>query len=204
MDQVAVRYRGYIVFCSVLSLIVGVVIGYFSSRSRKPSAPITISTPVPTSAPAPTPTPAPIRVHVSGAVQNAAVYELPQGSIVQDAIEAAGGPAPDADLASINLALELRDQQQVHVPREGEASPPSSVSGGESGGGGSSGDFVNINTATAKELEALPGVGPKTAQRIVAHREANGLFETIEDIQNVSGIGPKTFEGFEEMITVEP
>ncbi|MCP4535519.1 MAG: ComEA family DNA-binding protein [Chloroflexi bacterium] len=172
----------------------------------QPNKPIEISTPLPTSTPIHTPTPAPIRVHVSGAVQQPAVYELPVGSIVQDAVDAAEGPTSDADLDHINLAVELRDQQQVYVPRQGETDPPPVVSGGESSssGGGTVGAQVNINTATTAELETLPRIGPMTAQRILEYREANGLFATIEDIQNVPGIGPATFEGFQDMISVGP
>ena len=203
MDQGIARYRGYIILCSVLSLIVGGAIGYFTPRPQA-SAPIVVSTPLPTPTSLPTPTPAPIRVHVSGAVRQPAVYELPSGSIVQDAVEAAGGPAPDADLNRINLALELRDQQQVYVPCQGEANPPPSVSGGEPGGGETAAPLVNINTATAAELETLPRIGPAMAQRIVEYREANGPFGTIEDIQIVTGVGPATFEGLKDLITVGP
>jgi len=203
MDQGAARYRGYIILCSVLSLIVGGVIGYFTPRPQA-STPIIVSTPLPTPTPLPTSTPLPIRVHVSGAVRQPAVYRLPPGSIVQEAVDAAGGPAPDADLERINLALELQDQQKVYVPRQGEANPPPSVSGGASGSGGSAGALVNINTATATELETLPRIGPVTAQRIIEYREANGPFEAIEDIQNVPGIGPATFEGLKDLITVGP
>ncbi len=192
---------GQILLSAVISLIVGGTLGYFA-RPQPSSAPIVVSTPVPTSTPAPTPTPAPIRIHVSGAVRQPAVYRLPPGSIVQDAVETAGGPAADADLDCINLALELQDQQQVYVPHQGEQSPPPPVSGGASEGDGAGGTLVNINTATDAELETLPRVGPATAQRIIAHREANGPFETIEDIQDVSGIGPATFEGLKELITV--
>ena len=104
--------------------------------------------------------------------------------------------------AGINLAQALQDQQQVHVPREGETNPPPAVSGGDAGGAESSGGLININTATARGLEALPGVGEVTAQRIIEHREANGPFGSVEDIQDVPGIGEKTFEGMEGMITV--
>jgi competence protein ComEA len=195
-------YRGYVILFAVISLVVGGVIGYFTPRAGKDSPPITVSTPLPTPTLLPTPTPHPLRVYVSGAVQNPAVYQLPRGSIVQDAIDAAGGPLSDADLARLNLALELRDQQQVHVPREGEADPPPAISGGESERMGVAGGAVNINTATANELETLPGIGEVTAQRIIDYRETNGPFETIEDIQDVSGIGPKTFEGMKDLITV--
>ncbi len=201
-DQGTGQYRGYIILCSVLSLIVGGVVGYFIPRPQ-PSMPIVVSTPLPTPTSLPTPTLAPIRVHVSGAVHHPDVYELPPGSIVQDAVDVAGGPASDADLDRINLALELQDQQQVYVPHQGETNPPPPVSGGASDGGGSAGVLVNINTATAAELETLPRVGPVTAQRILEYREANGPFETIENIQNVPGIGPATFEGLKELITVQ-
>ncbi|MFW6115972.1 MAG: helix-hairpin-helix domain-containing protein [Chloroflexota bacterium] len=202
MEEGRATQRGYIILFSVLGLVVGGVIGYFTPRAPTSTVPITISTPVPTATPPPTPTPHPIRVYVSGAVQNPAVYGFPIGSIVQDAIDAAGGPLADADLTRINLALELRDQQQVYVPREGDPHPLPAVSGGQSETEGSTGGVININTATAKDLEALPGIGEVTAQRVIDYREANGPFETIEDIQNVAGIGPKTFEAIREMIAV--
>jgi competence protein ComEA len=201
--QEAARQRGLIVLGFLLALIVGFVIGYFTPRPQT-NNPIVIATPLPTPTPFHTPTPAPIRVYVSGAVQQPAVCELPAGSIVQDAVHAAGGSLPDADLDHINLAVELRDQQQVYVPRQGETNPPPAISGGGSDGGGTAGAQVNINTATAAELETLPRIGPTTAQRILEYREANGPFAAIEDIQNVPGIGPATFEGFRGMITVGP
>jgi competence protein ComEA len=204
MEKGAAKSRGLIALYSVLGLIVGGTIVYLSFVARRPPAPVVLSTPAPTSTPVPSPTPAPIRVYVSGAVQSPAVYELPRGSIVQDAVEAAGGAAVDADLEGINLALEVQDQQHIHVPREGEANPPPVISGGQARSGQVLGTSVDINTATAKELETLPGVGEVTAQRIIAYREANGPFQTIEDIQNVSGVGPKTFEGLKDLITAGP
>ncbi|MCX7682298.1 MAG: helix-hairpin-helix domain-containing protein [Anaerolineae bacterium] len=196
MEQGNSRYRALIVLCSVISLVVGGVIGYFSRP--QPAPPITISTPVPS----PTATPAPLRVHVSGAVLNPDVYVLPPGSIVRDAVMAAGGPAPDADLERINLAVELHDQQQVRVPRKGEET--ASDSGAASGGSEETSGLININTATAAQLETLPRIGPAMAQRIVEYREANGPFKTVEELQNVPGIGPATFEGLKDLITVGP
>jgi competence protein ComEA len=201
MGQEGTRYRGYIALCAVFFLIVGGAIGYFSPHPR-PSLPIVVSTPLPTPMPLPTPTPAPIRVYVSGAVRRPAVYELPPGSIVEDAIEAAGGTASDADLDCINLALEVQDQQQVYVPRRGEASPPAPGASGGSSGGGAAGTKVNVNTATAADLETLPNIGPTMAQRIVDYRQANGPFETVEDIQNVPGIGAAKFAALKDLITV--
>jgi len=206
MDQRLGKQRGYIILCSVLSLIVGGTVGYFTPRSQKTSTPIVVSTPFPTPTLSPTAsaTPAPIRVYVSGAVRQPAVYELAPGSIIQDAVNAAGGPAADADLEHINLALELRDQQQIHVPRQGESNPPPAVSDGSSGSRETAEAPININTATAAELETLPRVGPTMAQRIIEYRESNGPFKTIEEIQDVQGIGTATFEGFRDRITVGP
>jgi competence protein ComEA len=101
-------------------------------------------------------------------------------------------------LDGVNLAVELRDQQQVYIPRQGETVP---MSPALSSGGAVIGP-VNINTATAAELETLSGIGPKTAKTIVEYREANGPFETIEDIMNVPGIGEGTFEKIKDGITV--
>jgi competence protein ComEA len=201
MEQGTVRHWGYAILGVVLALIVGGVIGYFAPHPP-PDTPIIVSTPLPTHTPPPSPTPSPIRVHVAGAVHQPGVYRLPANSIIQDAVDVAGGPASDADLDRINLAIELRDQQQVYVPREGETSSPPPVSGGEGSEGTDT--LVNINTATQAELETLPRIGPELAQRILDYREANGPFETIEDIQNVPGIGPGTFEGLKDMIVVGP
>ncbi len=157
-------------------------------------APIVIEPPLPTA------TPGPIRVYVSGAVARADVYELPADSIVRDTLAAAGGPAGDADLNRINLAASLEDGQQVYVPRIGEAPTPAPSLPGQSEIAPSG--PLNINTASQAELEALPGIGPAIAQRIIEYREANGPFPTIEAIQNVPGIGPATFEEIRELITV--
>ncbi len=204
MEEQRAIHRGHIILFSVLSLVIGGVIGRCTPRVERDSAPLTVSMPLPTSTPLPPPSPAPIRVYVTGAVQHRAVYALPPGSIVEDALEAAGGPLSEADLTRINLALELQDQQHVHVPLEGEVNPPPAISGGVSVGESVVGDVVNINTASANELETLPGIGEVTARRIIDYREAHGPFETIEDIQNVPGIGEKTFEGMRDRITLGP
>jgi competence protein ComEA len=202
MDQgMPARYRGYIVVCTVLGLIGGGVIGYFTPRPA-PDAPIAVATPLPTATPYPTVTPLPMRIHVDGAVEQPGVYDLPPGSIVQDAIEVAGGPTVDADVHVVNLAIELQDQQKVYVPLQGELDAPAPVSGGEPGNEVTTGRLIDINAARAVDLETLPRIGPSIAQRIVEYREANGPFKTIEDIQDVPGIGPSTFEGIKDLITV--
>jgi len=145
----------------------------------------------------PPPTPLPLRVHVSGAVSRPGVYELPQGSIVEQAIEAAGGSLEAADLGSLNLAAPLHDGQQVIVHQPGEAQPPT-----PSDPRGGSGELVSVNTATAAELERLPGIGPVLAQNIVEHRQAHGPFSRAEDLLNVSGIGPSILEAIRDLVVV--
>ncbi len=192
------RHRSLLVLCSVLSLIAGGLLGFFTPHPQAP--PIEVSTPDPTATPLPTPTPLPLRVYVCGAVQQPAVYRLPPGSLVEDAVRAAGGPAPEADLERINLAQELRDQQQVYVPRVGEEPPIPVLSGGVAS---ASGGIVNINIATVEELEMLPHIGPSTAQRIVEYRETYGPFKSVEELMEVPGIGPAVFEEIRGRITVD-
>jgi competence protein ComEA len=197
MDKSIGRHRSLLVVCSVLSLVVGGVLGFYTPRPRGQA--VVVSTPAPTPTQPPTPTQAPLRVYVSGAVSAPAVYRLPPGSLVEDAIRVGGGPTADADLDRVNLARELLDQQQVYVPRVGEENPPSSLSGGAAVADQL---LVNVNTATAAELEALPGIGPTTAQRIVEYRTSHGFFASVEEIMQVPGIGPAVFEEVSDQITV--
>ncbi len=141
-------------------------------------------------------------VHVAGAVARPGVYYLPQGKRVVDAVDKAG-PLPDADLQALNLARPLSDGEKIYVPRVGEMPPAAGVqASGAAGAAGSGEARVNINTATAEELDArLPGIGPVLARRIVEYREKHGPFKSPEDLQNVSGIGPKRFEQLKELIT---
>jgi len=188
------RFRGYILILLVNAIVLGAVV-VFLNRPEPKAIVVTPATPLPE----PTPLPARIVVYVSGAVQSPGVYELSDGARVDDAVQAAGGPAADADLARVNLAKRLRDEEQVYVPRVGETSPPVPPAGTT---GGSAGGKININAATVAELETLPGVGPALAQRIVEYREEHGPFARIEDIKKVSGIGDKMFERIKDLITV--
>ncbi len=196
------RYRGYIILSLTFLAVLGGV--FFWQRRPEPAA-IEVIPPPPTDTPAPTATPPPLRIYVCGAVRHPDVYRLPVGSIVKEAIEAAGGPTAKADLNHINLALQLADQQQVYVPEVGEDNPPVSPPSGPPApaAAGQSGGKININTASVEALDALPGIGPAFAQRIVDYRQANGPFQRIEDITNVSGIGPATFEKIKDRITVK-
>ncbi|BAK44599.1 helix-hairpin-helix domain-containing protein [Eggerthella sp. YY7918] len=142
--------------------------------------------------------PARIFVHVGGAVANPGVQELEEGSRVQNAVEAAGGFSEEAAPDALNLARVLTDGEQVVVPTREEAAAP--VASDISATGGTS--RVNINTASTEELDTLPGIGPSTAEKIVADREANGPFATIEDLKRVSGIGDKKYANLSERICV--
>jgi len=187
------RFGGYISLILLLLILLGGALLYL--RWPRPT-PIEIIKPTPASAS----TPGEIGVYVVGAVLNPGVYFLPQGSRVADALEAAGGVTEEADLVRVNLAKRVYDEEQIYVPRLGEESPPLPLSTDPTSG--QAGGKININTATAEELEALAGIGPVLSQRIVDCREANGPFATIEDIQNVQGIGEVTFEGIKELIFV--
>lgn len=154
----------------------------------------------------PAPTSAPIAVHVIGAVPRPGLYEFPEGARVQDAIDAAGGLLADASDNGLNLAALLEDGQQLDISYVAGAEPtegpelPAATEAPESTSGE---DLININTATLQELDTLPGIGLTTAQKIIDYRTASGPFATIEDIMNVSGIGPSTFEGLKDRITVD-
>lgn len=141
-------------------------------------------------------------VHVTGAVSAPGVYTLPSDARVDDAVRAAGATA-EADLSQLNLAQKLADGQKITVPAIGSAS----TSAGEgtattTADTNSDGALVNINTASLEELETLPSIGEVRAQAIITYRETNGGFRTIEELQEVSGIGEKIFADVAPHITV--
>ena len=139
-------------------------------------------------------------VSVVGSVVRPGLVTLPQGARVADAVAAAGGLLPDADPASVNLAAVVSDGQQVAV-----GIPGVEVAGGaaDDGSGAAAGAGpVDLNAATAADLDALPGIGPVLAQRIVEHRERNGPFRSVEQLDDVPGIGPATYAELAELVTV--
>ncbi|ABB15935.1 helix-hairpin-helix domain-containing protein [Carboxydothermus hydrogenoformans] len=147
-------------------------------------------------------------VHVAGAVYKPGVYVLEEGARVKDAIEKARGMLPLADDSSINLAAKVSDGQKIYIPFKNETTTASASTNKAFGqqnalkGSGGQEAKVNINTATAEELDELPGVGPATAAKIIEYREQNGPFATIEDLKKVKGIGDKKFETLKDYITV--
>lgn len=154
-----------------------------------------------TSASAPTPSPAVLLVDVAGWVRAPGVYEFHEGDRVIDAIDAAGGPRRGAALESLNLAAPLTDGTQILVARRGAATAPGAV-GAVEATAPSGGTLVNVNTASASELETLPGVGEVIAQRIIDFRTANGPFGSVDELLEVSGIGESTLEAMRELVTV--
>jgi competence protein ComEA len=145
-------------------------------------------------------------VYVCGAVARPGVYHLPAGSRVTDLVDAAGGASPKADLSAVNLAGKLADGQQVIIPKHGQApaaAAPAVAAPMAAPGVGPAGAVINLNTATATELDSLQGVGPSTAQKIIAYRTANGGFKSVDELKNVSGIGDAKFAAIKPYVTVQ-
>lgn len=141
-----------------------------------------------------------INVYVTGAVIHPDVYSLPEGSIVKDAVTAAGGSTEKADLVGVNLAARLQDGDQITVPlifEEGAVR-----TGASSTGTSTVQTRISINRATVAELDTLPGIGPAKAQAIVDYRMQHGQFKRLEDLQKVKGIGTKTFEELKPFISL--
>lgn len=149
----------------------------------------------------PPPSPAPIQVHVIGAVNQPGIYALPAESRVQDAVLAAGGFTPLADLQALNLAAFVQDGGRIFVPALA-TSTPLVLSGGSRQPSQQNIILVDINMATQAELESLPEIGPETAEKILEYRQQHGAFQTVEEIMDVPGIGPKTFETIRDLITI--
>jgi competence protein ComEA len=196
--DVLARYRGYL----VIGLLNLAALGGAVWQVRDPRESAVFVVPAPSETPAPTPTEARLRVYVSGAVARPDVVALPPGARAVDAVAAAGGWSEAADRAAVNLAAPLVDGQQLHVPAVGEAPPPSVGHAPPAGSAGQAAGVVDVNTASAAEFEALPGIGPALAERIVDDRTANGPFRSPEDLGRVSGIGDKTLQGLLDRVVV--
>ncbi len=144
----------------------------------------------------PTPTTALLVVYVSGAVAAPDVYRLPAGARVIDALQAAGGLTEVADISALNLAAPVRDGEQVRVARMGETIALPETSGASG--------LINLNRASAAELEELPGIGATLAARIVARRESQGPYRSVEELREVSGISEKLFTQIAPLVTIGP
>lgn len=148
-------------------------------------------------------------VHVAGAVTKPGVVELRAGARVIDAVEAAGGALPQADLDRLNLAAKLTDGQRVLVQKVGDppaVAEPAGVTGSDAAGSGTNGQAgsapINLNTATQAELEALPGIGPSLAKAILDERQHRGGFRSVNELREVRGIGVRRFADLQSRLTV--
>lgn len=151
---------------------------------------------------APSPSPAAIVVDVAGWVKKPGVYEFHEGDRIVDAVDQAGGARKGAVLIGLNLAAPLADGQQILVPEPLSKSQDAALGSGTTLPGTSASGLVNINSADLTTLESLNGIGEVIGQAIIDYRDENGPFKSIEDIQNVSGIGPATFADIKSDITV--
>ena len=201
----------YVVLVAGISLVIGGLIGRLTVQdpaALTPAASWQSGPSLSEGGASPRPVSSSLQIYVSGAVARPQVVEVPAGSILADALAAAGGPAPEADLESLNLAAPLADHQHVHIPTRvppptatpqpalATATPTSEAASPEA--------RVNLNTATLAELLTLPGIGETRAQAILAYRAEHGPFTRIEELQNVSGIGPVTYEKLAPYVTVGP
>ena len=196
-------------FCAVIALVAAIAWWRAGAASGAPAPAPAASAPASFVASGSTSTTVPsiVVVDVVGAVRRPGVVRVRKDARVIDAIAAAGGATADADVARLNLAAPVADGSRIAVPKTGEpalAVDPAAVSGGPSGGAGTTAAAgpVDINTATAAALDALPGIGPATAAAIVADRESHGPFATVDDLSRVRGIGPAKLAQLRTLVTV--
>ena len=201
MDGWIERHRHILMMALTALVLAGAVVWLLRHPPAPPGPVLQIATAPPTPTLIPTVTPAPLRVYVSGSVAYPDVYQLPPGSIVKDALSAAGGTLPEADLVRINLAQQLSDQQHVHIPQAGEPLLPAGGLG-QTQPSSSSGGCLDINQATVDELDELPGIGPAYAERIVEYRTAHGPFPDVDALDQVKGIGPAILEQIRDRVCV--
>lgn len=144
-----------------------------------------------------------IPVFICGAVAKPDVYFVTKDCIVQDVLNLAGGFLETADSKAVNLAKQVTANEQIYIPEIGEVIEAKPAYENQSIESSQESKWININTATAEQLEKLPGIGEVKAQQIVTHRLQNGLFQSKEAIKDVSGIGDKTYSALQEWITIE-
>jgi competence protein ComEA len=191
------RLRNPLILASGIALLGAV--GYGLAHRPSPVI-LNMHPPQPTALPTPTTAPTNLHCHILGAVRNPGVYTLPPGALIRDAVQAAGGLTPDADLERLNLAAAVQDHEQIIVPRRSTAVTPRATGAPDRSGV----QIVDINTADCDTLETLPGIGPVLAQRILDYREQHGPFSDISELIAVKGIGEKTMDQLRPIITVGP
>jgi competence protein ComEA len=193
VDQLPLSPSRRRVAAAALVAVVALVLAFRQAASDGPAA--SGAEPIETIAAAPPPPPERVLVHVVGAVRRPGLYELPENSRVADAVERAGGTTAKADVALVNLAAPVADGTQIVVPRRSAAAPAAGAVPPPATGP------VSLNSATLEQLDTLPGVGPVTAQKIIAYREQNGAFRSVGDLDAVPGIGPARLEELRTLVT---
>ncbi|MCU0520249.1 MAG: helix-hairpin-helix domain-containing protein [Anaerolineae bacterium] len=221
--ELTLRHRMAIAAAMLVTFVIGILIGAYGLRPAENRALVGVMPPErwgreaeldrvgdaalgsgqPALGLAATPTAWPLSVYVSGAVARARIVRVPPGSLVADVLEAAGGSTADADLDALNLAAPVSDNQHVLVPTlRAPVMPDSRAGSGSPLGTGQ--PPIDINKASASDLERLPDIGATRAEAIVAYREAHGPFDRVDDILAVPGIGPVIYERIAPLITVGP
>ncbi|MEG0352287.1 MAG: helix-hairpin-helix domain-containing protein [Cellulosilyticaceae bacterium] len=141
-----------------------------------------------------------VPIYICGQVSNPGVYYVDADDIINEAIVLAGGFTLEADTESINLARQIKSNEKIYIPKQGEEIDKTDYSYEDIG---NTSQLININYATVEELDTLPNIGKTRAQQIIDYRSSNGTFLVIEDIKNVPGIGEKIFESLKDFITIE-
>ncbi|HUR50242.1 MAG TPA: helix-hairpin-helix domain-containing protein [Acidimicrobiales bacterium] len=186
-------------FALLVALVLASGLGWFALRPSSLPAELTLPRAAPAAeSSAPVTGDQEVTVHAAGAVTTPGVYRMPGGSRVSDLLSAAGGATSDADLDQLNLAAPLADGERILVPRRGETATMSSGSNAIPGAS----TKVDLNTATAEELDKLPGVGPATAEAIIRHRETRGRFRSVTELLEVRGIGEAKLEQLRPLVKV--
>ena len=183
---------------AVVVVLMGLVAFLLTGRAAGPPPPV-VQLPradSATTAPGSGPSGEVLVVHAAGAVVRPGVYQVPAGSRVNDVVNAAGGPAADADVDQLDLAAKVGDGDRVYVPRHGESVPAATAAGGAAPGP------IDLNRATVEQLDALPGVGPATAKAIVDWRTRHGRFRSVQDLLDVPGIGPSKLDRLKTLVMV--
>jgi competence protein ComEA len=197
-------------------LLTGVLIGLLATGAilliSQPERGVAITlkpapTPTLTAAPKPTATPSPILVLINGQVAKPGIYELDKESRLMDLINLAGGLTDQADVKRVNNVFILHDGDYFYIPAIDESIPETArnAPGNDPLSNVDSFDYpLNLNAATQEALESLPGIGPSKAKDIIAYREEMGVFQTVDDLLNVPGIGPTILESIREYLIIEP
>ena len=207
-DRIAGRGRIALVVAAAVALLLiggGVAMRSCSHSPEQVSAPLFATSSAETATSSSVTTLETIVVQAAGAVRAPGLYRLAKGSRVADVLEAAGGVTDDADIDRVNLAALASDSQRVFIPHRGAPVPATpgdlAQSGTSAGNGVGPTGPVDLNTASAQELDSLPGVGPATAAAIVSHRDEVGRFTSVDDLLDVRGIGAAKLEGLRGLVT---